>query len=116
VKRLASLAGVLTTVAIAVAAAVAGPDAVTIAAGPGIIRWPEGTQADGNRLVLQRFNRDNRVWSALRTIVFRNSGSPGWPLMKFTAAVPTGATLRLSLPRAQARPCYLGGYSNILQT
>lgn len=75
-----------------------------------------GTQADAKRLVLQRFERDNRVWRALRTIVFRNTASPGWPQMKFTAAVPKGATLRLVLPRAQAQPCYLGGYSNILQT
>ena len=46
-RRLASLAGMLTTGAIAVAVAGAATDTVTIVAGPGIIRWPEGTSLAG---------------------------------------------------------------------
>jgi hypothetical protein len=72
-------------------------------------------QANGKRLLLQRFDADDRIWSTVRTIAFR-SASTGWPQMTFSANVGRGATLRLTLPRAQAQPCYLGGYSNILTT
>jgi hypothetical protein len=206
-KRLVSLAGVLTTGAIAVAAAGAGPDTVTIAAHPGIIRWPEGTAlagrvssgeagelvriegkecparsfrevafvrttaggtwaaeagpetktvlrarwrgalsrevvvlvrphlvlgqisltrfrahlrlgnaANGKRLVLQWFESKSHVWKRIRTVVFRNSGPAGYPQMTISASPPKGALLRLTLPRAEAQPCHLAGYSNLLQT
>jgi hypothetical protein len=75
-----------------------------------------GNAANGKRLLLQRFESDNRVWSPVRTIVFRNSGSAGWPQMTFSATVPKGTVLRLTLPRAEARPCYLAGYSNLIRT
>lgn len=206
-RRLASLAGMLTTGAIAVAVAGAATDTVTIVAGPGIIRWPEGTSlagrisnnragelvkletkacpsrsfnvaasvrttaggawaaemraetksvvrarwrsarsrqvvvlvrphlvlgqisrtkfrvffllgnaANGKRLLLQWFESKSRVWKPIRTVVFRNSGSAGTPQMPFFATAPSDALLRLTLPRAEAQPCHLAGYSNLLQT
>jgi hypothetical protein len=75
-----------------------------------------GTAANGKRLVLQRFESKSRVWKQVRKVVFRNSGSAGSPQMTFSASTPKGALLRLSLSRAEARPCHLGGYSNLLQT
>jgi hypothetical protein len=75
-----------------------------------------GSAASGKRLVLQWFESKSRVWKQVRTIVFRNSGSAGSPQMTFSASTPRGALVRLNLPRAEARPCHLGGYSNLLQT
>ena len=74
-----------------------------------------GTNANGKRLLLQWFDRENRVWRIVRTVVFR-SNSPGWPQMSFSATVPKGTLLRLMLPRAEALPCYLAGYSQLFRT
>lgn len=74
-----------------------------------------GTNANGKRLLVQWFDRENRVWRIVRTVVFR-SNSPGYPQMSFRATVPKRTLLRLMLPRAEARPCYLAGYSNLLRT
>ena len=74
-----------------------------------------GIRANGKRLLLQRFDRDDRAWTIVKTFVFKGSNS-GWPQMTLPATVPRGTTLRLVLPRAQARPCYLAGYSNVLTT
>ena len=75
-----------------------------------------GVAADGKRLQLQRFEA-GRGWRVARTIVFRNrSSNPGWPVMTFRAAAAKGTPLRLSFPPAEAAPCYLAGYSNILTT
>jgi hypothetical protein len=74
-----------------------------------------GTNANGKRLLLQRFDIRDRVWRTVRAIVFRSTSS-GWPQMSFPATVPSGTLLRLTLPRAEAGPCYLAGYSNLLRT
>lgn len=74
-----------------------------------------GVHANGKRLALQRFDADERAWKTVKTFVF-TSPSTGWPQMTLSATVPKGAQLRLALPRAQARPCYLAGYSNLLGT
>ncbi len=34
----------------------------------------------------------------------------------FKIAVPKGTTLRAVLPLAQAKPCYLAGYSKLIRT
>ncbi|HEU0302983.1 MAG TPA: hypothetical protein VFR32_00230 [Gaiellaceae bacterium] len=74
-----------------------------------------GIDANGKRLLLQRFDAEGRAWKPVKSFVF-DSPSTGWPQMTFSASVPKGATVRLALPRARAQPCYLGGYSNILTT
>ncbi len=59
-----------------------------------------GRFANGKQLVLQRFGGEDRGWTAVKAFVFR-SPSTGWPQMTFTASVPKGTLLRLTLPRAR---------------
>ena len=46
----------------------------------------------------------------------RRQAAQGSPQMTFAATAPKGALLRLTLPRGEAQPCYLAGFSNLLQT
>ena len=74
-----------------------------------------GVHANGERLALQRFDADQRAWKTVKTFVFESS-STGYPQMTISANVPKGVQLRLALTRAQAQPCFLAGYSNLVGT
>jgi hypothetical protein len=73
----------------------------------------------GKRVVLQRYDRRLQTWAFVKSVALRESRGGG-------AFVATQATLRASLPkrtlvravlpRLQARPCYVAGYSNLLRT
>jgi hypothetical protein len=70
-----------------------------------------GSTVNDKVLRLQRFDSGGRTWKPVKTVRFGSDNQ-----MTFRAAVPKGTTLRLMLPRAEARPCYLAGYSNLLRT
>ena len=70
-------------------------------------------------VLLQRFDARARVWRTFRTLTLENTFGPGliWATTdKFTVKVPKGTTIRATLPLKQAKPCYIGGYSNLLRT
>lgn len=97
-------------------------------------RWEVGvgaqTQFWRKRVLIQRFDRRLGTWATLRTVVLTeqfgsqrpNGGSPPgpgggmWTSAKFTMSIPEGTLLRAFLPLSQARPCYLAGASNLIQT
>jgi hypothetical protein len=73
------------------------------------------------RVQLQRFERRLGTWKIVRSVVLTKTGGyPGsgeavsWT--EFRASVPARSLLRAVLPRPAARPCYLAGYSKLLQT
>lgn len=70
------------------------------------------------RVVIQKYDSRSRKWVKLRTVVLEDQGAaPGSVFVWSTSAkfpLPTKATLRAVLPLDQARPCYIGGYSNIV--
>ncbi|HEU0302981.1 MAG TPA: hypothetical protein VFR32_00220 [Gaiellaceae bacterium] len=72
-------------------------------------------------VVLQRFDPSRRTWRAVRSARLTQTGSnPGSPFVwsrteKFRATIPRQTLLRATLPLQQARPCYVGGYSNLLR-
>jgi hypothetical protein len=74
------------------------------------------------RVLIQRLDRRLGRWLAVKSVVLTETGTsaPGYGFAqtsaKFGAAVPRGALMRAVLPRSQARPCYLAGYSNLLPT
>lgn len=73
------------------------------------------------RAVLQRYDAKRRAWVDVRSVLFTESGAPpGVPWVasetdKFKAAVPRGTKLRAKLPASQAKPCYLGATSGIVE-
>jgi hypothetical protein len=73
------------------------------------------------RVTLQRFDTAKRSWIAIRSVLLTDTGAPqgvGWIYSgteKFKVKVPKRTLLRATLPLAQARPCYLAGYSNLLR-
>jgi hypothetical protein len=74
----------------------------------------------GKRVELQRLSLD-RGWTTLRTVVLTKSGAPAGSTYitssaRVEASVPARTLLRAVLPRSQARPCYLAGYSNLLRS
>lgn len=74
------------------------------------------------RVVIERFDRRLGRWVRVKSVVLTETGTsaPGYGFAqtsaKFVASVPSGALVRAVLPRLQARPCYLAGYSKLLQT
>jgi hypothetical protein len=76
---------------------------------------------EGKRVELQRL-RLHRGWTTLRTAVLTKSGAPppGSTYITSTARVEISlrarTLVRAVLPRSQARPCYLAGYSNLLRS
>jgi hypothetical protein len=72
-------------------------------------------------VLIQRFQRRLGGWKLVRTVVLTESGGhPGSgeavSFAEFRARIPSGSLLRAVLPRSAARPCYLAGYSKLLQT
>ena len=79
------------------------------------------TQFWRRHVVVQRFERRLGRWRDVKKVVLTDSGAaPGsmfvWTSADFNIAVPRGTAIRVVLPLSQARPCYLAGYSNQLQT
>ena len=74
-----------------------------------------------SKVVLQRFDARKRVWIEIRKILLTETGAPPgvgyvWSGSdKVRVRVPKGTTMRAVLPLAQAKPCYLAGYSNLLR-
>ena len=72
-------------------------------------------------VVVQRYERRLGRWRDVKKVVLTDSGAaPGstfvWTSADFNVAVPRGTAIRVVLPLSQARPCYLAGYSNQLET
>jgi hypothetical protein len=64
------------------------------------------------RVLFQRFDRRLGSWETVKNVVLTESSGP----TSFSASVPRGALVRTLLPRSQARPCYLAGYSGLFRT
>ncbi len=71
------------------------------------------------RAVLQRYDASLRNWRDVRSALLVKTGSsPGSPFVwsqteKFRQQLPKRTLVRATLPLAQAKPCYLAGYSNL---
>ncbi len=74
------------------------------------------------RVVVQRYNRRTSRWANVKTLRLEHQGAaPGSVFVwsesdEFAVKLPKGATLRATLPLDQAKPCHIGGYSNLLVT
>jgi hypothetical protein len=72
------------------------------------------------KVTLQRLDRARRVWRDVRTVTLTDSGAAAgstfvWSSTDaFRAKLPKGTALRATFPLTQGRPCYLGGYSNVI--
>jgi hypothetical protein len=73
----------------------------------------------GKRVSIEVFDKKTRTWKKAQSVLLSDYGGAGnyvWTSAKFKARVPTKAQIRAVLPRNQAKPCYLAGYSPIVQT
>jgi hypothetical protein len=68
------------------------------------------------RVVIQRYDRRLGTWVRLRSVVLTKSGYAGSASAMFRASLPKGTLIQAVLPRSQARPCYLAGYSSLVRT
>jgi hypothetical protein len=74
------------------------------------------------QVLIQRFHRGQRKWLLVKKLRLVNSdAAPGsvyvWSSTdEFVVDVAKGTTIRAVLPLAQAKPCHIGGYSNLLVT
>jgi hypothetical protein len=74
------------------------------------------------RVLIQRFDRRAGKWVVVKRLLLVNSGAaPGstfvWSTTdEFQVDVPKKTTIRAVLPLDQAKPCHIGGYSNLLVT
>ena len=74
------------------------------------------------QVLIQRFHRGQRKWLLVKKLRLVNSdAAPGSSFVwsstdEFTVDVAKGTTVRAVLPLAQAKPCHIGGYSNLLVT
>lgn len=72
-------------------------------------------------VVVQRYERRLGRWRDVKKVVLTKTGAaPGsqfvWTSAEFRVKVPPRTAIRVVFPLSQARPCYLAGYSNQLQT
>jgi hypothetical protein len=87
-----------------------------------VVNVVERTQFWRKQVLIQRFHRGQRKWLLVKKLRLVNTGAaPGssyvWSTTdEFAVDVPKGTTIRAVLPLAQAKPCHIGGYSNLLQT
>jgi len=75
----------------------------------------------GARGRFERFNRSTGKWVLVRRVTLQRQSAPrgaGWAYSgaRFRARVPRRTLVRFVLPRNQAGPCYLAGYSLIFNT
>jgi hypothetical protein len=74
------------------------------------------------QVLIQRFHRGQRKWLLVKKLRLENQfAAPGsvyvWSTTdQFKVDVAKGTTIRAVLPLAQAKPCHIGGYSNLLVT
>jgi hypothetical protein len=74
------------------------------------------------QVLIQRFHRGQRKWLLVQKLrLVNSSAAPGssyvWSTTdEFAVDVAKGTTIRAVLPLAQAKPCHIGGYSNLLVT
>ena len=74
------------------------------------------------QVLIQRFHRGQKKWLLVKKLRLVNTdAAPGsvyvWSSTdEFGVDVPKGTTIRAVLPLAQAKPCHIGGYSNLLVT
>ena len=74
------------------------------------------------QVLIQRFHRGQRKWLLVKKLRLVNSDAAGgsayvWSTTdEFKVDVARGTTIRAVLPLAQAKPCHIGGYSNLLVT
>ena len=73
----------------------------------------------GKRVSLQVFDKKARVWKHRQSVKLTEYGAGGiyvWSSGRFRSKLPTNAQARGVFSLAQAKPCYLAGYSGIVQT
>lgn len=74
------------------------------------------------QVLIQRYHRGQRKWLLVKKLRLVNTdAAPGssfvWSTTdEFAVDVAKGTTIRAVLPLAQAKPCHIGGYSNLLVT
>jgi hypothetical protein len=73
-------------------------------------------------VLIQRFDRKRGTWVLVKKLRLVNQENAGGGVFiwsstdEFAMTVPKGTTIRAVLPLAQAKPCHIGGYSNLLVT
>jgi hypothetical protein len=73
----------------------------------------------GKRVSLQVFDKRTRAWKHVQSVKLTEYGAGGiyvWSSGRFRSKLPRSAQIRGVFSLAQARPCYLAGYSGIVQT
>ncbi|MDQ4082019.1 MAG: hypothetical protein M3123_03915, partial [Actinomycetota bacterium] len=102
---------------------------VTVQTRPGVnlgqttrTRWGVGVLALRSFLdrvgLFQRFDRDRGRWITVKRFrLTRKDSVPAgsWTYGRFRARVPRGSLVRAVIPRSQVKPCYLAGYSLLLE-
>jgi hypothetical protein len=68
------------------------------------------------RVLIQRYNRGLGTWVKLKSVVLSKSGYAGSASAMFRVILPKRTLIQAVLPRSQAGPCYLAGYSNLVRT
>ena len=74
------------------------------------------------QVLIQRFHRGQRKWLLVKKLRLENTDAAAGSVFvwsttdEFAVDVPKGTTIRAVLPLAQAKPCHIGGYSNLLVT
>jgi hypothetical protein len=77
------------------------------------------TQFWKRHAIMQRFDRRLGRWIDLKKAVLTDTGGSGDYVSSYgevSVVVPKGTRIRAVFPLSQARPCYLAGYSNQLET
>jgi hypothetical protein len=70
-------------------------------------------------VLIQRFDRRLGRWVKVKRVVLTEGHATGVTATtgaEFRATVPRRTLLRAVFPRAQAQPCYMAGYSNLIRT
>lgn len=73
----------------------------------------------GKRVSIQVFDKRTRAWRHVQSVKLTEHGGGGayvWTSGKFRPRLPRNAQVRAVLILSQAKPCYLAGYSGIVQT
>ena len=87
-----------------------------------VVQVVERFQFWRKQVLIQRFHRGQRKWLLVKKLRLVNTdAAPGsafvWSTTdEFAVDVAKGTTIRAVLPLAQAKPCHIGGYSNLLVT
>ena len=69
--------------------------------------------------MIERFAPKTGRWLFVKRVVLTKSGGAGtmsWSEAKVSAKLARRTLIRAVLPLAQARPCYMAGYSNLFRT